>query len=246
LRQGELIALRWSDLDWETGVLSVQRQIQRIRGQGLVTTEPKSKKSRRSIALGTSTLDTLRRHRQLLRTQARLAGDAWQPNDLIFPSTIGTPIEPRNLYRHFRRLLDRAGLPAIRFHDLRHTSATLLLECGVHPKVVQERLGHSSINLTLDTYSHVAPHMQRRAADLIEAQIAPIPAQLPTAKIDTNLTPTSIKPTVEPVHTPAESTSKNYANMSKSTPMQPLLDPPDPIQPNSYSRSADCLDPTRD
>ena len=90
--------------------------------------------------------------------------DRWQENDLIFPSTLGTPLDPRNLYRQFKKALQEARLPNIRFHDLRHTAATLMLQQHTHPKVVQERLGHSSIRITLDTYSHVAPGLQEAAA----------------------------------------------------------------------------------
>lgn len=121
-------------------------------------------------------MDILRRHRSKLRDVAALAGDDWRQNDLIFLSTLGTPIDPRDLYRRFQALLKRAGLPKIRFHDLRHTSATLMLQQGVHPKIVQERLGHSSISLTLDTYSHVVPHLQSEAAQLIEDLVTPIAA----------------------------------------------------------------------
>ena len=92
----------------------------------------------------------------------------------MFPSSIGTPLEPRNLLRRFKKLLDEAGLPEIRFHDLRHTAATLMLQNGVHPKIVQERLGHSTITMTLDTYSHVLPSMQRAAAESLSNILKPI------------------------------------------------------------------------
>ena len=183
LRQGELLALRWDDLDWETSQLSIQRQVQRITGQGLVFAQLKTAASGRVVALGPATVDQLRRHLSKVREMAVLAGDAWHDSDLIFPSIVGTPIEPRNLYRHFQVLLKRAGLPKIRFHDLRHTSATLMLQQGVHPKIVQERLGHSSISLTLDTYSHVLPHLQSEAAQLIEDLVTPIAAQLPSPNL---------------------------------------------------------------
>ncbi len=169
LRQGELLGLRWSDLDWKTGKLQVQRQLQYIAGQGRVFSEPKSAAGRRSISLGSATLERLREHRESQELRRLFAGDRWQENDLIFPSTIGTSIEPRNLLRHFKSLLAKAGLPEIRFHDLRHTAATLMLQQGVHPKVVQERLGHSSITLTLDTYSHVLPGLQEDVAEKLDA-----------------------------------------------------------------------------
>jgi len=169
LRQGELLGLRWSDLDWDAGRLQVQRQLQRISGQGLVFNEPKSSAGRRLVKLGPTVLEKLREHHQRQEQERLFAGDRWHEHDLIFPSTIGTPLEPRNLLRDFKGLLQSAGLPEIRFHDLRHTAATLMLQKDVHPKVVQERLGHSSITLTLDTYSHVLPSMQEDAADKLDA-----------------------------------------------------------------------------
>jgi integrase len=178
LRQGELLGLRWSDLDWVSRQLRVQRQLQRVTGQGLVFKEPKSSAGRRVVVLGSTTIDKLREHLILQREQRLFAGKRWQENDLIFPSTIGTPMGPRNLMRHFKSILNAAGLPDIRFHDLRHTAATLMLQQGIHPKVVQERLGHSAISLTLDTYSHVLPSMQEEAAKAMDELLTPIPVKL--------------------------------------------------------------------
>lgn len=96
------------------------------------------------------------------------AGDRWREHNMIFPSVIGTPLEPRNLYRHFVKLLEDVDLPKIRFHDLRHTAATLMFQNGAHPKIVQERLGHASISLTLDTYSHVIPSLQNDIAEKLD------------------------------------------------------------------------------
>jgi integrase len=164
LRQGELLGLRWSDLYWGTGHLKVQRQLQRVPGEGLVLNEPKSASGRRLVVLGPATLDKLRTHKRSQWEERIEVGNRWQENDLVFPSTIGTPMGPRNVVREFKELLQKAGLPEIRFHDLRHTAATLMLQEGVHPKVVQERLGHSQISITMDTYSHVLPAMQEEAA----------------------------------------------------------------------------------
>jgi integrase len=168
LREGELLGLLWTDLDWETARLQVQRQLQRIPRQGLVLVEPKSDAGRRPVSLGPIALDKLRKHRERQQQEQLFAGERWQEHNLIFTSTIGTPMDPRNLVRIFKALLQQAGLPDIRFHDLRHTAATLMLQQGVHPKVVQERLGHSSITLTLDTYSHVLPTLQEDAAAKLE------------------------------------------------------------------------------
>jgi integrase len=177
MRMGELLGLRWSDVDWETSEVQIQRQLQRIPGQGLVFAQPKSEKGKRAIAVGNGTLDVLRDHHSR-QDEERSATDQWQSLDLVFPSTIGTPMEPRNLLRKFKFLLKQAGLPEIRFHDLRHTSATLMLKKSVHPKIVQERLGHASINLTLDTYTHVLPHMQGDAAEIMDKLTTLIKAEL--------------------------------------------------------------------
>ena len=173
LREGELIGLKWSDLDWTGRRIGIQRQVQRLRG-GLVLTEPKTAAGRRVIALGVHTIEKLRHHQSNQAEERLVAGDAWRENDMIFPSTIGTLMDPSNLYHNFKRMLKRAGLPDIRFHDLRHTAATLMLQQGTHPKVVQERLGHSDISLTLNTYSHVLPGMQDEAAGKLDELLTPI------------------------------------------------------------------------
>jgi integrase len=168
MRMGELLGLRWSDLDWETGRLHVQRQLQHVVGEGLVLVEPKTRTGRRPIALGPSMLAKLLVHRERQQQERLFSGEDWQEHGLIFPSLVGTPKGPSELRREFKRLAKQAGLPEIRFHDLRHTAATLMLQQGVHPKVVQERLGHSSINITLDIYSHVFPNLQEDAAGRLE------------------------------------------------------------------------------
>jgi len=178
LRRGELLALRWDHLDWETGQIRILQQLQRINGMGLVFSEPKTTSGRRSVVLGPSVLEKLREHSKRQQLVRQFAGKRWQENGLIFPSSIGTPYEPRNLIREFKSDLKKAGLPNIRFHDLRHTAATLMLQEGIHPKVVQERLGHSQISITLDTYSHVLPSMQAEAAILLDALVESIPIEI--------------------------------------------------------------------
>ncbi|MBX6770850.1 MAG: site-specific integrase [Chloroflexi bacterium] len=164
LRIGELLALQWGDLDTERGTLHVQRSLRRTSA-GLVFQEPKSARSRRVISLPTLALAALRQHRARQLEERLKLGTLWDDHDLIFPNEVGRPIERQNLIRRsFKKLLQQAGLPAIRFHDLRHTAATLLLSLGEHPKVVQERLGHSTIAVTMDVYSHVLPDLQREAA----------------------------------------------------------------------------------
>ena len=169
MRQGEILSLKWSDFDADTGRLTVQRTVLYISGQGSIEGEPKSDRGRRNILLTPLAVAALRAHRAL-QAEERIRAVAWEDNDLIFCNAVGRHIRASNLLRRsFRPLLARAGLPAIRFHDLRHTAATLLLLQGVHVKVVSEMLGHSSVSLTLDVYSHVLPSMQSDAAAKMEA-----------------------------------------------------------------------------
>jgi integrase len=171
LRQGELLGLQWSDIDWGSAELRVRRQL--MRGpEGFEFPEPKTASGRRVVSLPARAVDALRAHRSRQLEERLAAGAAWHDWDLVFCNTVGKPIEGQNLTRRsFKPLLARAGLPPIRFHDLRHTAATLLLAQNVHPKVVQERLGHSQIAVTMDTYSHVMPSMQREAADKLDAML---------------------------------------------------------------------------
>jgi integrase len=173
MRESELLGLRWSDMDWDGKRVSVQRQLQLIDGK-YVFTNPKSAAGRRVIALGEGMINALRHHQTVLADERRAVGDHWVENDLVFPSTRGTPGDKHNLLKAFKRLLEAAGLPDIRFHDLRHTAATLLLQQGVNPKVVQERLGHADISMTLSVYSHVLPSMQEEAAEKVDELLTPI------------------------------------------------------------------------
>lgn len=168
LRQGEILGLKWSDVDWENNRIQIQRQLQRVSGVGKKLTELKTDASRRSVAIGNIAIRKLIEHKEILKELRLFSGNHWKENNMIFPSTIGTPMEPRVLYSHFMRVIKKTGLPKIRFHDLRHTAATLMFKQGVHPKVVQERLGHASISQTLDTYSHVIPSMQDDIANNID------------------------------------------------------------------------------
>jgi integrase len=130
--------------------------------------EPKSEQSRRTVRLPAVTVTTLR-HRTWQKRERLKAGGDWHQSTHVFTSTIGSPLDERNVRRAFKDLLTAAKLPKIRIHDLRHTCATLLLAQGVHPKVVQETLGHSQISLTMDTYSHVLPHVSEEAAAQMDA-----------------------------------------------------------------------------
>lgn len=171
MRFGELLGLKWSDLNWETRQLQIQRQAKRIIGQGIVFSEPKTKAGRRTIVLGKSTVKLLRKHWLDQQSMINKLESGWEDLDLIFPSKIGTAIDQSNVTKLFKELLKKANLPEIRFHDLRHTSATLMLKQGINPKIVQERLGHSDISMTLNCYSHVLPSMQEEAAEIIDEQL---------------------------------------------------------------------------
>ncbi len=151
--------------------IQVVRQSQRINKVGLRFSEPKSAAGRRCIQLGSSMMDKLREHKELQNLERHFQGVKWIEKDLIFPSTIGTIMDPHNLIKVFKQYLKKAGLPEIRFHDLRHSAATLMLQVGTHPKIVQERLGHSDISLTLNTYSHVMPSMQEEVATKMDEML---------------------------------------------------------------------------
>ncbi len=168
LRQGEALGLHWTDLELDGGTLSVRTALQRIGGK-LCLVEPKTARSRRTITLPPVVVSALRLHRARQLQERLLAGANWQDTGLVFTTTIGTPMDARNLTKRFQKALEEAGLPKKRFHDLRHTCASLLLVQGVHPRVVMEILGHSQMSLTMDTYSHVMPTLQQEAAGLMEA-----------------------------------------------------------------------------
>ena len=166
LRQGELLGLRWDDIDFVTGALQVRRQLQRDK----TFAAPKGRRQRR-LDLGTLELRALAEHRAQQEERRRQLGAAWEGQELIFCTDRGRPLGWRDVDRDFKRRLAKAEVKAIRFHDLRHTNATLQLEAGIHPKVVQERLGHSDISVTLDIYSHVMPTLGREAAQRLDAML---------------------------------------------------------------------------
>ncbi|MGH8869540.1 MAG: tyrosine-type recombinase/integrase, partial [Actinomycetes bacterium] len=146
------------------------RTLSRTRS-GLVFTEPKSPRSRRTVPLPVACVAELRAHRtRQVEERLRLCG-AWQEHDLVFPSYWGTPMDPRNAFRSLTAVAKRAGITGIGLHTLRHTCASLLLAQGVHPRVVMETLGHSGIAITMDVYSHVMPQQQREAADLMNTAL---------------------------------------------------------------------------
>jgi integrase len=168
MRRGELLALHWEDIDFEMKIVTVHRTVARIIGKGYRETEPKTRTSRRRIVLPDVTLDALREHRENQEQDRLQATDQWYERGLVFSNVYGNYFNPVTLLRTYRDLLKKAGLPRIRFHDLRHSAATILMAAGVHPKIVQERMGHSTIAMTMDIYSHVMPSMQQEVAEMID------------------------------------------------------------------------------
>jgi integrase len=175
LRRGEVLGLRWEDVDLERGRLHIRRSLVEI-GSALHIQEPKTESSRRVLPVPAEVVAALRAHRARQAEHRLRLGPAWQDHGLVFTTASGGPIAPRNLLRRFKALAEAAGLPPIPFHGLRHAHATALLRDGIPAKVVSERLGHSSISLTLDTYSHVLPGMQRQAAGSIDVALFGEPA----------------------------------------------------------------------
>jgi integrase len=168
LRQGEALGLRWSDVDLDTGMLTVRTALQRIKGQGLQLVGLKSKAAERAILLPSSLLAELKAHRAEQLAERIQAGSAWADLNLVFAQPLGRPIDPRRDWQAWRDLIAAAKVPVRRLHDARHTAATLMLLQGVDVRVVQQILGHSSSTLTRDTYQHVVPEIAADAAARIE------------------------------------------------------------------------------
>jgi integrase len=163
LRQGEALGLQWEDIDFDAGTLRVAHQLQRIDGK-LTLVPPKTDKSRRTLVMPPMIVDRLREHEKRQLAERLWSGSKWSYTGLVFPNRNGDPTQARRVIEQFHEALRDAGLRRIRFHDLRHSCATLLLVQGVSPRVVMEVLGHSEIALTMNAYSHVVPELQREAA----------------------------------------------------------------------------------
>jgi integrase len=167
LRHGELLGLRWQDIDDERATVTIAQTVQRADGR-LYIAEAKTEASEATIPLPKVTRRVLTEHRERQDQERRLAQDAWQEHDLVFASTIGTPTEPRNLGRDFEKVRELAGLPSVRLHDLRHTVVSLLLELGTPPHVVQAIARHAHIDVTMSIYAHTNLDAMRQALDAIE------------------------------------------------------------------------------
>lgn len=168
MRKGELLALRWSDVDLDAGLVHVRQNVQRLPEVGLVFGPPKSSRSRRTIPLPAASIKVLRLHRGRQSAEMLALRPVGADSGLVFTSSVGTVIEPRNLTRSFDEMTARAGVRRIRFHDLRHTCASMLLAQGVPARVVMDVLGHSQLAMTTDLYSHVLPTALREAADAMD------------------------------------------------------------------------------
>ncbi len=176
MRQSEILALKWSDLDWKLKTLSVVRQLERNpKTKDNYFSKVKTDAGRRKIKLGDLTIEKLRAHlNSQMEIRKAMPKGRWEENDLIFPSSVGTPLSQRKLFRDFKEILKKAGLEDIRFHDLRHTAASLMLNHGVPAIVVSKRLGHSKVSVTLDIYGHLIQEMQDGPAAMIDELITPV------------------------------------------------------------------------
>jgi integrase len=173
MRQMELLGLNWTDLDWVKRTIKVDRQLSR-ESKGVHYLSPKTKSGRRTISVGEKTINILRIHYELQQKVRIKYKKEWVENGLIFSNCYGGPIYARNLVTEFHKLLYKAELPRIRFHDLRHTACSLMLNNNVSPIVVSKRLGHAKTSITLDVYGHLIPIMQNEAAEIIENLVTPI------------------------------------------------------------------------
>jgi integrase len=171
MRRGEVLGLRWRDVDFDAGDLAIANTRTPVKSE-IVTGPPKTARSRRQVFLDEWTLDVLRAQRRSQAADRLAAGPAWNADeDYVFTDELGVPVNPNSVSKRFDTIVRKSGLPRIRLHDLRHTYATVALKAGVHPKVVSERLGHATVGITLDLYSHVTPSIARDAADVVASKI---------------------------------------------------------------------------
>ena len=176
MRRGEILGLRWQDIDWDKSTIHIVQSMVATPA-GPIITDTKTSSGRRSVVISDGLVALLKEHREKGLEEDVFRGsrnvEVQSSAQLVFTSERGTPLNPRNLLRHLQSACERAGVPKIPFHALRHTHATIMLKKGVHPKIVSERLGHSRVGVTLDIYSHVLPGMQAEAASLAELAVLP-------------------------------------------------------------------------
>jgi integrase len=177
MRISELRGLSWTDVDWIRGTISVNRQIQDIRGNGTISGEPKTRSGLRTILLGETTLNELKQQKMRVEEESK-SGNLWKDNNLIFPSSGGTPLGLSHVHKDFVEVLSAANLQRIRFHDLRHTAASLMLNRGVPVLIVSKILGHSNPSVTLNIYAHSTLDMQSQAASIMDEIVTPIPVNI--------------------------------------------------------------------
>jgi integrase len=174
MRKGEILGLKWTDLDWTRSSIRVERQLLRIPKKGLLLVRPKTSTSIRTVKVGSATLAEIGRHLIKQDEGRKSNGKAWNEENLVFTSSTGTPKGPRNLVREFKSLLQTAGLPNIRFHDLRHTAASLMLMSNMPIMRITRQLGHAKPSTTLDIYGHLIPGLETEAVEKIDEIVVPI------------------------------------------------------------------------
>jgi integrase len=177
LRRSELLALRWKDIDLELASIYVSHSLHRLDNGTIIIKEPKTTRSRRPVDLPLSLVILLRQYREEQEVKRLILGKILTDDDFVFSNTDGTPLNPNTVTHTFAKVAARASMPHLRLHDLRHIHATMLLKAGVHPRIVQERLGHSSIATTLDIYSHTVPGLQKAAAERLDALLPKVEQQ---------------------------------------------------------------------
>ncbi|MDX6367122.1 MAG: hypothetical protein QOK30_2198, partial [Nocardioidaceae bacterium] len=171
LRRAEVLGLRWSDVDLEAETLQVAQTLQRVGGE-LRFLPPKTRHSKRTVPLPTPCVEALRSHRVAQDCERLARGQDWSDHGLVFTTCVGTPIEPDNLRRSWYKLRESAGQPSLRFHDLRHTCVSLLLDDGAPPHVVREIVGHSAIDVTMTIYAHASLQEKRKALEALGSRLA--------------------------------------------------------------------------
>ena len=179
MRMGELFGLKWSDINWQRATVYVQRQIQFIPGEGYRFADTKTRSGKRVIDLSIGAMDALQKEKERLQARKIFAGDRWQENNLIFPNSVGRSRDATNTRIALNRILKASGVTKIRFHDLRHTAASILLNSNVALIKVSRMLGHSKPSVTLEIYTHLINDQTREAANVMDRLVTPILVEIP-------------------------------------------------------------------